>query len=176
MTNAVELKTHIRQWRTFAVSAALTAVLTIALVFALPPSSAFAQHVMPADASQSDVELESSPENDEVTVSPPQDLMLRFSTYVKLVKLTMKGPDEKLVNIGFRYDPNLSRVFLWALPELPAADYYTVEWSAVDTANLIARGTFSFSFGPNAKPASELIPEEEILEHVTVPDFRLLDQ
>lgn len=163
---------YIRQWRALI----LTAAVATALMCALTPSTAFAQHVMAADASQSDVELDSSPENDEIMASAPRDLMLRFSTYVKLVKLTVKSPDEKFVNIGFRYDPNLSRVFLWTLPELPAADYYTVEWSAIDTANLIARGTFSFSFGPNAKPASELIPEEEILEHVTVPDFRLLDQ
>lgn len=173
MKNTVLPEIYVRQWRALTLGMALAAGLIITL---FTPPTVFAQHVMSLGANLSDVELEPSPGNDEVLASSPQDLMLRFSTYVKLVKLTLKGPDEKLVNIGFRYDPNLSRVFLWQLPELPAADYYTVEWSAIDTLNLIARGTFSFSFGPNAKPASELIPKEEILDHVMVPDFRLLDQ
>jgi len=100
--------------------------------------------------SNSDVELESSPVDDEVFESAPKELMLRFSTYVKLVKLTMKNPEEKFVNIGFRYDPAASRVFFLDLPEIPPALYYTIEWTAIDPSNLVARGSFSFSFGPDA--------------------------
>lgn len=141
----------------------------------LASQPAQAQHVMTIN-SNSAVVLESQPEDDEVMETAPQELMLRFSTYVRLVKLTMQGPDEKFVNIGFHYDPEVSRVFFLDLPELPAADYYTVEWAAIDPENLVARGSFSFSFGPNAAPASTLIPEEEVLEPVIVPDYRLIDQ
>ena len=135
-----------------------------------------AQHVMGPLGSQSEVEVESAPANDEILPAPPADLLMRFSTYVRLVKLTVKAPDGDPVDIGYRYQPDASRVFLWNLPELPAADYYTVEWAAIDPSNLVARGSFSFSFGPGARPASELIPEEEILAPVIVPDFRLIDQ
>lgn len=134
-----------------------------------------AQHVMTIN-SNSDVELETSPVDDEVLESAPQELMLRFSTYVRLVKLTMKNPEEKFVNIGFIYSPDVSRVFFLDLPEIPAASYYTVEWTAIDPSNLVARGSFSFSFGPDAAPPSTLIPEEEELVPVIVPDYRLIDQ
>jgi methionine-rich copper-binding protein CopC len=113
-----------------------------------------AQHVMTIN-SNSDVEVETSPVDDEVFESSPKELMLRFSTYVRLVKLTMKNPDDKLVNIGFIFSPDVSRVFFLDLPELPAAPYYTVEWAAIDPNNLVARGSFSFSFGPDAAPAFE---------------------
>ena len=134
-----------------------------------------AQHIMTIN-SNSDVELESSPVDDEVLESSPNELMLRFSTYVKLVKLTMTSPEEKFVNIGFRYDPDLSRVFFLDLPELKAAAYYTVEWTAIDPSNLVARGSFSFSFGPDAAPPSTLIPVEEELDPFMAPDYRLIDQ
>lgn len=134
-----------------------------------------AQHVMTIN-SNSDVELESAPVDDEVLESSPRELMLRFSTYVKLVKLTMKDPEEKFVNIGFRYSPDVSRVFFLDLPELPVAPYYTVEWTAIDPLNLVARGSFNFSFGPDAAPPSTLIPEEEELDPFMAPDYRLIDQ
>lgn len=134
-----------------------------------------AQHVMTIN-NNSDVEIETLPEDDEVLESAPKELMLRFSTYVRLVKLTMRDPDEKLVNIGFIYSPDVSRVFFLDLPDLAPAKYYTVEWAGIDPENLVARGTFSFSFGPDAKPASTLIPVEEELDPVITPDYRLIDQ
>ncbi len=134
-----------------------------------------AQHVMTIN-NNSDVELESSPEDDEVLESSPKELMMRFSTYVRLVKLTMTDPEENFVNIGFIYNPDVSRVFFLDLPELEQKPYYTVEWAAIDPENLVARGTFRFSFGPDAAPASTLLPEEEELVPVIVPDYRLIDQ
>ena len=134
-----------------------------------------AQHVMTIN-NNSDVELESSPEDDEVLELAPTELMLRFSTYVRLVKLTMTDPEEQFVNIGFIYNPDVSRVFFLDLPKLEQKDYYTVEWAAIDPENLVARGTFRFSFGPGAAPASTLLPEEEELLPVIVPDYRLIDQ
>lgn len=148
-----------------------------AFIAASVSPSLYAQHIMDPNASSSDVEMESSPSNDEILAESPQDFMLRFSTYVRLVKLSVKSPSGKLVDVGFRFQNDASRVFFWDLPkELPEADYYTVEWAAIDPSNLIARGTFSFSFGPNARPASELIPVEEILLHIPTPDFRIPDQ
>lgn len=133
------------------------------------------QHVMTIN-SNSDVVTETAPAEDEVLAEAPADLMMRFSTYVRLVKLSLKAPGDEPVDIGFRYDPDASRVFFWNLPPLPAADYYTVEWAAIDPSNFVARGSFSFSFGPNARPPSELIPVEEELAPVIVPDFRLIDR
>lgn len=156
-------------------SARLILATTIALL-CLASTTVFAQHVMDPNASSSDVEMESSPANDEILPQSPQDFMLRFSTYVRLVKLSVKGPDGKFVNVNFRYRTDASRVFFWDIPTLPDADYYTVEWAAIDPRNLIARGTFSFSFGPNAQLASELIPEEEVFDHVVTPDYRIQDQ
>ncbi len=151
-------------------------LLAIFLSATLAPQSSHAQHVMGPLGSQSDVVLESSPANDEILPSSPPDLMLRFSGYVRLMKLTLKAPGNEPIDIGFRYQAEASRVFFWNLPELPAADYYVVEWAVLDPSNLIARGSFGFSFGPNARPASELIPVEEVLNPVIVPDFRLIGQ
>ncbi|MES3008647.1 MAG: copper resistance protein CopC [Pseudomonadota bacterium] len=146
------------------------------LWLAVAPQNSFAQHVMGPLGSQSTVVLESSPADDEILPAAPADLMLRFSGYVRLMKLTLKAPGNEPVDIGFRYQPEASRVFFWNLPELPAADYYVVEWAVLDPSNLIARGSFGFSFGPDAQPASTLIPVEEVLNPVIVPDFRLIDQ
>jgi len=146
-----------------------------ALLLALLSPLTVAQHVMTIN-SNSDVVTETAPANDEVLAAAPADLMMRFSTYVRLVKLVVKAPGDKPVDIGFRYNPDASRVFFWDLPPLPAADYYTVEWAAIDPVNFVARGSFNFSFGPNARPPSELIPQEEELAPVIVPDFRLIDQ
>lgn len=135
-----------------------------------------AQHVMSIN-NNSDVELESSPIDDEILEIAPDELMLRFSTYVRLVKLTLTDPDEQFVNIGFIYNPNVSRVFFLDLPELEQKPYYNVEWAAIDPENLVARGTFRFSFGPGAVRASTLLPEEEeIIPAVIVPDYRLSEQ
>lgn len=155
---------------------AITLLGTILLSSAIAPQNGYAQHVMGPLGSQSDVVLESSPVNDETLQASPADLMLRFSTYVKLMKLTLKAPGNAPIDIGFRFSPEASRVFFWNLPELPAADYYVVEWAVLDPTNLVARGSFGFSFGPTARPASELIPVEEVLNPVIVPDFRLIDQ
>lgn len=148
-------------------------VVALLLMLLAPWSNA--QHVMTIN-SNSDVVAETAPAENEVLAEAPKDLMMRFSTYVRLVKLSLKAPGDDAVDIGFRYDPDASRVFFWNLPTLAAADYYTVEWAAIDPSNLVARGSFSFSFGPNAKPPSELIPVEEELAPVIVPDFRLIDR
>lgn len=152
-----------------------SAIGIAALLLALLTPWTHAQHVMTIN-SNSDVVTETAPAEDEVLAEAPADLMMRFSTYVRLVKLSLKAPGDEPVDIGFRYDPDASRVFFWNLPPLPAADYYTVEWAAIDPSNFVARGSFSFSFGPNARPPSELIPEEEELAPVIVPDFRLIDR
>jgi len=146
-----------------------------ALLLVLLSPLTVAQHVMTIN-SNSDVVTETAPPDDAVMPTAPADLMMRFSTYVRLVKLVLKAPGDKPVDIGFRYHPEASRVFFWDLPALPAADYYTVEWAAIDPLNFVARGSFNFSFGPDARPPSELIPKEEELAPVIVPDFRVIDR
>lgn len=154
-------------------SRALSSLCALLLMLLSPLASA--QHVMTIN-SNSDVVTETVPAEDAALEEAPADLMMRFSTYVRLVKLVLKAPGNQPVDIGFRYNPDASRVFFWDLPPLPAADYYTVEWAAIDPVNFVARGSFSFSFGPDARPPSELIPKEEELAPVIVPDFRLIDQ
>jgi len=151
----------------------LTCVATLVLLMLAPWANA--QHVMTIN-SNSEVVTETAPAEDEILADAPADLMIRFSNYVRLVKLSLKAPDNEPVDIGFRYDPDASRVFFWNLPPLPTAAYYTVEWAAIDASNFVARGSFSFSFGPNARPPSELIPVEEELLPVIVPDFRLIER
>jgi methionine-rich copper-binding protein CopC len=152
-------------------------ISSLLLLFCLLAASpVLSQHGGMFMGSSSGVELESIPADDEVLAQAPIDLILRFSTYVRLVKLTLKAADGNVVEIGFRYNPELSRVFFWDLPPLPEKDYYAVEWAAVDTDNQIARGSFNFTFGPDAKTPSELIPDPEVLDPVIVPDFRLIDQ
>src|SRR5690606_18841790 len=149
-------------------------LLLTPFILAVAPA-AFSQHIIGGGDGASNVEMQPTPSDDQVLASSPEELMLRFSTYVRLVKLTLKAPDQDIVNIGFRYSPEASRVFFWELPELPDADYYTVEWAAIDPTNLVAKGTFNFAFGSDALPPSQVIPQEEELQHVTVPDFRLLN-
>lgn len=168
------IQQHTQGMRRLPLPATLMAAFLTALLLLMAPA-AYSQHIMGGGAGASDVEMQPSPADDQVLAASPEELMLRFSTYVRLVKLTLKAPDQDIVNIGFRYSPEASRVFFWELPELPVADYYTVEWAAIDPSNLVAKGSFNFAFGSEALPPSQVIPTEEELQHVTVPDFRLLN-
>lgn len=134
--------------------------------------SALAQHNHGYQYSGS-VEFETIPEDDAVLPEQPRDLILQFSEPVTLMKLALRNDFEKMVNINFRYDPTPSRVFIWPLPDLPASDYYQIDWTALDSKRIMMVGQFFFSAGPDAVAPSEIIEEEE--ETLMVPDYRLSD-
>jgi methionine-rich copper-binding protein CopC len=138
----------------------------------LTNSPLYAQHNHGYQYSGS-VEFETIPEDDAVLPEQPRDLILQFSEPVTLMKLTLRNDFEKMINIDFRYNPTPSRVFIWPLPDLPASDYYQIDWTALDSKRIMMVGQFYFSAGPDAVAPSTLVDDEE--ETLKVPDYRLSD-
>lgn len=104
-----------------------------------------------------ELEYDSIPTHDEILVAAPNDMILRFNEYVRLVKLTLKAEDTRNITINFKFSNEYSKVFIQDLPALDRAEYYTAEWAALNANNVIVYGYFSFSFGPNAKRATSII-------------------
>ena len=151
----------------------LTALVlgTLMLLFG---SNAFAQHFSHTYRYTGDVEIDHIPDHDEILPQAPDNLILRFSAGVSLVKLVMKNAEGKVININFRYNPVANRVFIWPLPELPKSDYYVVDWGVIDPEQKLMSGQFLFSAGPDAVLPSSLVTEEDE-EHIMVPDYRLIE-
>ncbi len=135
---------------------------------------AFAQHYSHTYRYTGDVEIDHIPAHDEILPQIPDNLILRFSAGVTLVKLTLKTADAKMININFRYNPTANRVFIWPLPALPDSEYYVVDWGVIDPERKLMSGQFLFSAGPDAVLPSSLVTEEDE-EHIMVPDYRLVD-
>lgn len=95
-----------------------------------------------------------TPPDDAVLASAPAAIVLDFPQRVRLVKLTLRDENHAWVNIDFRYNPRLVSSFNWELPELATADYYTADWAVLGANDQLVRGSFSFSFGLDAKPPS----------------------
>ncbi|MEQ8956035.1 MAG: hypothetical protein RL120_18040, partial [Gammaproteobacteria bacterium] len=95
---------------------------------------------------------------------------------VRLVKLALRNADNEFIDIGFRYDPDPAKDFIHGLPQLAVADYYRVEWGAIDGDGMLARGMFYFSFGPDARPPSYWLDQMEQMQHIMAPDYRLLQE
>ncbi|MDT8429125.1 MAG: copper resistance protein CopC [Pseudomonadales bacterium] len=153
-----------------------TSTLVLVLLLCLP-DFVFAQHTLHMRRNTIDLPNESLPADDQVLRTSPDNLILRFGDYVRLVKLTLKATDEnfseKPIDLGFQYNPNPNRVFITAVPELPKAQYYTADWAVLDTNNTIVYGTICFAVGPDAVTPSLIIPPEEA--HFMAPDYRLLE-
>ncbi len=132
---------------------------------------AYAQH---SHGRRNTVELshETVPQHDEVLVNAPENLILRFGEYVRLVKLTLKAEDVDTVDVSFQYRPDANRVFIQEIPELAPATYYTAEWAAINADNIMVYGFFCFSFGPDAVVPTTVIPVDNS-RHIMVPDYRL---
>lgn len=152
--------------------------VALALLFisatAMFTPQAQAQHSTHTYRYTGSVEVEHIPDHDEIVPSLPDNLILRFTDHVALVKLVVKTAEEQLVNINFRYNPVPDRVFIWPLPALPASAWYSVDWGVIDRENKLMSGQFLFSAGADAKKPSELIPEVDE-DHIMVPDYRLLN-
>ncbi len=153
---------------------ALATALLLGIFCLLWGNSAFAQHFSHTYRYTGDVEIDHIPDHDDILPGVPDNLILRFSAGVTLVKLTLKDADAKVININFRYNPVANRVFIWPLPELPESDYYVVDWGVIDPEKKLMSGQFLFSAGPEAVLPSSLVTEEDE-EHIMVPDYRLIE-
>jgi hypothetical protein len=67
------------------------------------------------------------------------------------------------VDIDFRYDPTIQEKFQWNIPELTQATYYTADWAILATNDRLIRGSFSFSFGPEAEAPSVIKAAEALV-------------
>lgn len=109
------------------------------------------------------LETETTPVDDSVLSVAPEQLRLQFPYGVRLVKLTLRNELRDWVDISFRYDPTLREMFLWDIPELNAATYYTADWAILAENDRLVRGSFSFSFGPDAEAPSVTKAAENLL-------------
>lgn len=151
---------------------ALMQTLLLATMFVV--TEVQAQHSTHTYRYTGDVEVEHIPDHDEVVPRLPDNLILRFTDHVALVKLVVKTAEEQQINIDFRYNPVPDRVFIWPLPALPASAWYSVDWGVIDRENKLMSGQFLFAAGADAKKPSEIIPQTDE-EHIMVPDYRLLN-
>lgn len=150
-------------------------VAVVVLLACLPFGSALAQHAMHDMGGGSAMTVHSTPADDAVLPAQPQSLQLHFPETVRLVKLAARHPDSGLTDIGFRYDPASGQMHTQPLPRLASADYYTIEWAVLDASEQLIKGSFHFSFGPDARPPSYYLAQREQMRHIMTPDYRLLD-
>lgn len=108
-------------------------------------------------------ETETVPVDDSVLLAAPNQIQLEFPINVRLVKLTLRNELRDWVDIDFRYDPTVKEKFLWPIPELAEATYYTADWAILATNDRLVRGSFSFSFGPEAQAPSVIKAAEAVL-------------
>ena len=115
------------------------------------------------DATGISIETETLPVDDSVLFEAPDELQLEFPYDVRLVKLTLRNELRDWVDIDFRYDPTIQKKFIWNIPELTAATYYTADWAILATNDRLIRGSFSFSFGPDAEAPSVIKAAEALV-------------
>lgn len=133
-----------------------------------------AQHAMHDMGGAETMGLQSMPADDAVLATAPDHLMLHFASEVRLVKLALRNTENALIDIGFRYDPEPGIEFMKMLPPLPADDYYRVEWAVLDENDTLVRGSFHFAFGRDARPPSYWLEQQDQMQHIMSPDYRLL--
>ena len=138
------------------------------LSFAQPLSSAVYRQA--GDITAILAKTETSPLDDSVLVSAPSQLSLVFPQRVRLVKLTLRNELRDWVDISFRYDPLADDNFVWKLPNLLKASYYTADWAILAANEQLVRGSFSFSFGPDAEPPSLTREAQEMLLELRAGD------
>lgn len=170
---------HLHSQLTRALNPALSKGIRLLLLALLPGgllvSGANAQHAMHSmGGGDSELIQETMPGDDAVMATQPDMLMLHFGPMVRLVKLAVRTSESDLLDIGFRYNPRAGHEFTQPLPELQAADYYTVEWAVLDNQESLVKGNFHFSVGPNARPPSYYLNQMEQMPHIMAPDYRLL--
>ena len=115
------------------------------------------------DVTGINLKTETSPADDSVLSFAPEQLRLEFPYGVRLVKLTLRNEQRDWVDISFRYDPKRQEKFDWDIPQLNAATYYTADWAILAENERLIRGSFSFSFGPDAEAPSVTKAAEQFL-------------
>lgn len=151
-------------------SSASAKLLYVALgvlpVILFPPSAHTqnpAPHQQVADFTGIVSKTKSTPLDDAVLKEAPVSLSLDFPQRVRLVKLVLRNSLQDWIDINFRYNPRVGDSFTLPLPDLAAATYYTADWAILAANDQLVRGSFSFSFGPDAKPPSIEKEVNEIL-------------
>lgn len=148
--------------------------LLVFLCSVLGASAVYAQHTMPGMAMEEGLKVSTMPADDQVIAKAPQSIMLNFETEVRLVKLALKETKQGEILIDFRYDPTAKMHYKQDIPALAAADYYKVEWAALNAAGKLIRGSFYFSFGTDAQPPSTYMHGMDHDMQIISPDYRLL--
>lgn len=171
--------TQLRRSATQALTSILNQSVKLLLVALLPASllvsGVDAQHAMHnMGGGDSELIQETMPSDDAVLATQPDMLMLHFGPMVRLVKLAVRTSDSDLLDIGFRYNPSAGHEFTQRLPQLQAADFYTVEWAVLNTDESLVKGNFHFAVGPDARPPSYYLNQMEQMPHIMAPDYRLL--
>lgn len=110
------------------------------------------------------------PADDAVLKEAPVEIGFEFPERVRLVKLTLRNAERDWIDIDFRYRPVLETSFIWPLPTLGMATFYTADWAILAANDQLVRGSFSFSFGPDAKPPSIEREANEILMQLRYGD------
>lgn len=124
-----------------------------------------AQHALHSQAADSTgivAKTETSPLDDAVLDVAPVQLGLLFPSQVRLVKLTLHNEQRDWVDISFRYRPATVANFVWELPDLQDATYYTADWAVLAANERLVKGRFSFAFGPGAEPPSVIREAEKL--------------
>lgn len=117
---------------------------------------------------------ETVPGDDAVLGVAPENLTLRFPERVRLVKLTLHTDAHDWIDIDFRYNPRPEQRYIWRLPGLQQATYYTADWAVLGRDDELIRGSFSFAFGPDAEAPSVVKAAQELLlqQRYGDPDIR----
>jgi len=153
---------------------AILSAISIAVLVMFWSLSAQAQHSMHGMADMGMTSVVTMPVNDAVLAASPEHLMLQFEETITLVKLAVKDPQGKLVDINFRFDPTPGMQFMHMLPELEQIDFYNVEWAILDSEGSLIKGNFYFSFGEGAQAPSYHLEQMDMPAHIMAPDYRLL--
>lgn len=153
----------------------ILSVLSIAVISLSWSIQARSQHAMHGMSDMGNDSVVTMPANDAVLASSPDHVMLEFESSVTLVKLALKDPAGKLIDINFRFDPTPGMHFMHMMPALEAIDFYNVEWAYLDAEGVLVKGNFYFSFGEDAQPPSHYLEQMEMdMNMPMAPDYRLL--
>lgn len=91
-----------------------------------------------------DVKLESSsPSDNAMLMSAPEQLSLTYSNPLRLMKVSITGNETGEVDFAFRPTADKKAAYTWQLPALQP-DTYTVEWIAMGADGHKMKATFSF--------------------------------
>lgn len=144
------------------------------MISLLSSSTLLAQHTMPGMSGGTGLHVSTMPADDAVLAKAPESIMLNFQTEVRLVKLALKETRQGEILIDFRYNPTASMHYTQPIPPLAAANYYKVEWAALDRSGKLVKGSFYFSFGENAQSPSSYMEGMDHNMQIISPDYRLL--